>query len=141
MRAGQLRKQIVFESPTSQQDAAFQDIPAWQPVLATWASVEQLRGTALALAQADTVAKIATHKITCRYNAKLVGATSLRIRLGALLNFAALTDEQLSGLSDADLAAMTDKDTPVRYFSINSIADNEERHIQMDLLATEVQGP
>ncbi len=132
------------------QDSFGQDVPTWTDVATVWAAVQPLRGQNLALAQAFTLSQTATHKITIRYNSQLVGQNSYRILLQpdsvpltSAPDFEDLDDSDFADLDDSDFADLPNQATyetfPPRIFTIQQMDDENERHRQIDIMATEIK--
>jgi SPP1 family predicted phage head-tail adaptor len=138
MKGGKLRKRITFEQPTSTQDSYGQDIQTWEEVATVWAAVEPIRGTNLQLSGASTIVQEGTHRITCRFNSALVGQIKYRIRLGETFSFFNLTSDQFCGMDNNEFGNMVSSTTPCRYFRISQIQDENERHRELDIVATEL---
>jgi SPP1 family predicted phage head-tail adaptor len=139
MEAGKLRKRIYFYAPVANRDANGENIQTWVQQFGAWASIDQLRGSLLALAQAKTATATATHSITIRWNPQVV--STWRIQQGFTSgDFDTLTDSDFDALSDEQFDYLGDGGgrTPTIY-TINSILDPDSRTRQQTILATVVR--
>jgi SPP1 family predicted phage head-tail adaptor len=141
IRAGDLRKRVAIEiyAPTGQ-DSAGEDIDHWSTVSTVWASIETPKaGRQIQLSQMVTTANLITHVVTMRFYAGLVPA-KYRIRYGNVpISFLDLTVEDYAALTSDELYALTLN--PIgkepRYYTINDVVDEDERHYKTILYCTE----
>ena len=141
MEIGKLRHKVYVESPVTNQGPSGQNNRLWAQFAYVWARIEPITGRNVPMTQGNTIASIATHKITMRYIAGVNVAQ--RIRFGEYPEgYATLTDEQYASLTDAEFEKLGDTapSTPPRFFHITSIQDTEEQHVDLVLNVTDVKG-
>ena len=141
MNAGKLRHRVIILAPVASRDTYGENLHTWTPVLTVWASIQQLRGVLLALAQARTSTAIATHCITVRYNAAI--NENQRVQFGPALSqdFDSLTGTEFDAMDSTVFDAMTGTETgnPPVIYTITSILDPDTRRRQMNLLCVAVK--
>lgn len=89
MRAGQLRRQVVLEQPSTVKDAAGQVIESWTEVATVYAEIQQLTGREVLAATGKV--SIVDAQIDMRYRDGLSPAMRARYR-GQIYNIAAIID-------------------------------------------------
>lgn len=142
MDAGKLKHRITFLAPVVNQDTYGQNVQTWTPVFTRWASVNQLRGALLAIAQAKTVTATATHAITLRYDPEIT--ETMRIQFGADTqdDFDTLTIAEFDALTVSGFGELV---TGAEYrprptiYTINSIIDPDSGQHQLNIIATVVR--
>ena len=140
MEAGQLRKLITIEAPTTEQDEDGQDIPAWSTVAGPlWASIRTLSGRQLALSQANTITATSTHLVTIRYREGLQDTWRIVYDQIGAIAFDEMDDGSFANLTDAQFASLVgDIVVKPRIFQIDAVNDADERHRSLAITCTEV---
>lgn len=113
MNAGSLRHRLTLETPSSTRDEYGENVPKWTPITSVFGSIKQLSEKQLAMAAAKSITTTSTHEIRMRFTRGLglrVGYHRLRFE----------TEESS------------------RTFTINSIANPDERNRELVLTVTEV---
>ena len=114
MESGSLRKLLTLQSCGNAQNAFGEDASqAWTDLATLWGSIRNLNGRELALAKASTITATATHQVRIRYRPGLLITMRIVYAQGG--------------------------PTQPRYFAINAIADDEERHRELILTCTEIK--
>jgi SPP1 family predicted phage head-tail adaptor len=110
MRSGQLRHRIIIESKVTVHDSTYGETTVtWSSNVGLWADIRPLRGRRYD--EARQVHSAVTHSITTRY-ATLAASTAIRPGY-CRVNFGG------------------------RIFTLEHVADLEERHYRLEMLASE----
>jgi SPP1 family predicted phage head-tail adaptor len=126
VNAGKLRHQVQILAPVTNRDSYGQNVQTWTPFLTTWASIQQLRGTMLALAQARTTTAISTHLITIRANPAI--RETHRVQFQATPADSIITEFDTQPSCSGSVM-----------YTITSILDPDTRGRQMNLLCSVVK--